>query len=179
MKVIDLLNKIANGEEVPQEIKLDNKYFCYDETDGAEIYRYRTTSGDFLTDYANLNDEVKIIEEDKKIEKKKEIECLHVCTESNEYLVKKINEIIDAINELNKYPFDKKLIHGDFGAHNFIKRNEKFVAAIDPQPIAGDPTYDLLFALVSNIDLIPFLSIDYLNQLCYYASRYKVCRRET
>ena len=29
-------------------------------------------------------------------------------------------------------------------------------------PIAGDPTYDLLFALVSNIDLLPFLSKDYL-----------------
>ena len=68
----------------------------------------------------------------------------------------------EAINELNKFPFEKKLIHGDFGAHNFIKRDEKFIAAIDPTPIAGDPTYDLLFALVSNIDLIPFLSIDYL-----------------
>ena len=68
----------------------------------------------------------------------------------------------EAISELNKFPFEKKLIHGDFGAHNFIKRDEKFIAAIDPTPIAGDPTYDLLFALVSNIDLIPFLSIDYL-----------------
>lgn len=71
-------------------------------------------------------------------------------------------QVEDAIDELNKFPFDKKLIHGDFGTHNFIKRNEKFVAAIDPMPVAGDPTYDLLFALVSNIDLIPFLSIDYL-----------------
>lgn len=70
----------------------------------------------------------------------------------------------DAINELNKYPFTKKLIHGDFGTHNFIKRNEKFISAIDPMPIAGDPTYDLLSALVSNIDLIPFLSINYLTE---------------
>ena len=70
----------------------------------------------------------------------------------------------DAINELNRYPFDKKLIHGDFGTHNFIKKDERFIAAIDPTPIIGDPTYDLLFALVSNVDLIPFLSLDYLTR---------------
>lgn len=70
--------------------------------------------------------------------------------------------VYEAIEELNKYPFDKKLIHGDFGTHNFIKRNEKFVAAIDPTPVVGDSTYDLLYALVSNVDLLPFLSINYL-----------------
>lgn len=75
------------------------------------------------------------------------------------YLLPIVNEAID---ELSKYSFEKKLIHGDFGTHNFIKQNEKFVAAIDPIPILGDPTYDLLFALVSNIDLINYLSIDFL-----------------
>lgn len=77
------------------------------------------------------------------------------------YLLPTINE---AIKELDKYPFDKKLIHGDFGTHNFIKQSEKFVAAIDPIGVLGDPTYDLLYALVSNIDLIPFLSFDFLTQ---------------
>lgn len=77
------------------------------------------------------------------------------------YLLPVVN---DAISELEKLTFEKKLIHGDFGTHNFIKQNEKFVAAIDPTPILGDPTYDLLFALVSNIDLIPYLSIDFLTE---------------
>lgn len=73
-----------------------------------------------------------------------------------------IEDVYSAIENLNKFPFEKKLIHGDFGAHNFIKRDEKFIAVIDPMPIAGDPSYDVLYALVSNIDIIPFLSIDYL-----------------
>ena len=76
-----------------------------------------------------------------------------------DYLLPTVEE---AINELDKYPFDKKLIHGDFGTHNFIKKDEKFIAAIDPVPLIGDPTYDLLFALVSNIDLLPYLSTQFL-----------------
>lgn len=72
--------------------------------------------------------------------------------------------VTEAIEELDKYQFEKKLIHGDFGTHNFIKQNDRFIAAIDPIPMIGDPTYDLLFALVSNIDLIPYLSIDYLTE---------------
>lgn len=78
-----------------------------------------------------------------------------------DYLLPVVNSAID---ELSRMPFEKKLIHGDFGTHNFIKQNEKFIAAIDPIPVLGDPTYDLLFALVSNIDLIPYLSIDFLTE---------------
>lgn len=90
---------------------------------------------------------------------KKEVE------EKSEYLPDEFNfieTVYDAIKELDKYPFEKKLIHGDFGTHNFIKRDEKFVGAIDPIPIAGDSIYDLIYALVSNIDLLPYVSIDYL-----------------
>ena len=75
------------------------------------------------------------------------------------YLLPQIEE---AIIELTKYPFDKKLLHGDFGTHNFIASDDKFVAAIDPIPVVGDKLYDILFALVSNIDLIPYLSMDFL-----------------
>ncbi len=85
--------------------------------------------------------------------------------EKSEYLPDEFNfkdAVYDAINELDKYPFEKKLIHGDFGTHNFIERDEKFVGAIDPIPIAGDSTYDLIYALVSNVDLLPYVSIDYL-----------------
>ena len=77
------------------------------------------------------------------------------------YLLPTVHE---AINELDKYPFEKKMLHGDFGTHNFIKLNDHFKAAIDPIPLIGDPTYDLLFALVSNIDIIPYLSINFLTE---------------
>ena len=70
IKIIDLLNKIANGEEVPKEIKVNDNIYHYDETDCNEFYRYRTMTNELLTDYADLNDEVEIIEEEKKIPEK-------------------------------------------------------------------------------------------------------------
>ena len=33
MKIIDLLNKIANGEEVPKKIKIKDEIWIYDEID--------------------------------------------------------------------------------------------------------------------------------------------------
>lgn len=67
MKVIDLLNRIANNEEVPKKIKFDNIIFEYDgdyyssETNTLlEGYCYLTTSV--------LNAEVEIIEEDKEVD---------------------------------------------------------------------------------------------------------------
>lgn len=68
MKIIDLFNKIANGEEVPKEIKCDNLIYWYDETDDNEIARYRDIHGEWLFADCYLNDEIEIIEEDKKIE---------------------------------------------------------------------------------------------------------------
>jgi len=75
MKVIDLLNKIANGEEVPEKIKLhDTEYHkCILKT-GID---YKIYSDDFyyLSNAIckagfSLNDEVEIIEEEKKIPEK-------------------------------------------------------------------------------------------------------------
>ena len=71
-------------------------------------------------------------------------------------------QVYRAIETVSGYPFAKKLLHGDFGTHNFIKQNGKFEGAIDPIPLAGDPLYDLLFALVSNAALLPHISVDYL-----------------
>ena len=104
MKVIELLNKIANGEEVPKKFKYKG-----------EIYIYRTYTfedGDVMTGYGfedggwlniwrdNLNDEVEIIEENKKIEKLDENNT-NVLTNIIENR-KKINEIIDFINKEEK-----------------------------------------------------------------------------
>lgn len=60
----------------------------------------------------------------------------------------------NCISTLEKYPFRKKLLHGDFGTHNFIKQDGKLIGVIDPMPVIGDPLYDLLFAVVSNTDIL-------------------------
>ena len=104
MKVIDLLNKIANGEEVPKKIKYQFKTFelsdneVYLRTDKVKDYDYGWKT---LLQYileCDLNDEVEIIEEDKKIEK--------ISVKTNNHNVRKvankINELIKAVNELNK-----------------------------------------------------------------------------
>ena len=69
MKVIDLLNKIANGEKLPNKIKygkliLEKIERSYEEIDYVNNEGYNL--GGFLWLH-NLNDEIEIIEEDKPI----------------------------------------------------------------------------------------------------------------
>ena len=117
MKVIDLLNKIANGEEVPKEVEVGLHHFIY-ENDG-EYYNENDTS-DLLFDFDDnypleqcLNQSVYPItyEEDKKIEKldrelNSDDDTLEglVATINGTYeeLAYKINEIIDVLNELKE-----------------------------------------------------------------------------
>ena len=93
MKVIDLLNKIANGEDAPKKIiykketyYLENRHYVDDSyTDLFENNIYAEI----------LNDEVEIIE-DKKIE----YLDLRNATINEQTIEHKINEIIDKINEV-------------------------------------------------------------------------------
>ena len=73
--------------------------------------------------------------------------------------------VIECVNELKKYPFNKKLLHGDFGTHNFIERNNKLVGIIDPEPVLGDSLYDLLFAFVSNVDILKNITLERLDDI--------------
>ena len=71
MKIIDLLNKIANGEEVPNFIVDEVEYYM-----GANGY-LRECMGDdtqWYIDKSWLNTEVQILEEEKKIPEKLKIE---------------------------------------------------------------------------------------------------------
>ena len=81
MKIIDLLNKIANGEEVPKKIKFMGNEFIWRQ----DLVRYilvgcedGNIAGHTLTDMRNifacLHDTVEIIEEEKKIPEKLDIE---------------------------------------------------------------------------------------------------------
>lgn len=109
MKVIDLLNKIANGEEKPKKIKYDNTIYEYNEQydykNELQINYYSIDKGeDFFNNVLcySLNDEIEIIEENKDIRKlPKEVqepknfeEVVYIA----EDLARKINEIIDKIN---------------------------------------------------------------------------------
>ena len=129
MKIIELLNKIANGEEVPKKIKykddiyihVDNHCYVCEET-------YEILSNNIYAEHNSLNDEIEIIEEkemchkcgkypaeynqtycefclgiseeDKKIEPLK-LNNSDVWTgRTNEDLIAdKINEIIDKLNK--------------------------------------------------------------------------------
>lgn len=61
MKVIDLLNKIANGEEVPLVLKYNNKIYEY--TKEIDWYLREDLKSELFIDKSRLNDEVEIIDE--------------------------------------------------------------------------------------------------------------------
>lgn len=79
--------------------------------------------------------------------------------------IKDNSSVYKCINILEKYPFQKKLLHGDFGTHNFVKAKGKLIGVIDPMPVIGDPLYDSIFAMVSNKDLLQTLSIEKISNL--------------
>ena len=109
LRVIDLLNKIANGEEVPKKFRYKGEtyiYRTYTFEDGDIMTGYGFEDGGWLNIWRdNLNDEVEIIEEDKKVEKiPKKDKNGDIYLYSNEALeiIDKINEIIDYINKESK-----------------------------------------------------------------------------
>ena len=124
IKIIDLLNKIANGEEVPKKIRFDNinwnkvygeKYMYYKNDYDSDLFLYFFRKNLDFT----LNDEVEIIEEPKKIEKLEpvrgsylaDLTSKNVALKNNSLIElcktlknrnNKINELIDEINNLKE-----------------------------------------------------------------------------
>ena len=70
IKIIDLLNKIANGEEVPKKIKLDSYEFQYNKTYQQYHNKYETNLLEHISEYnySGLNDEVEILYEEDEFE---------------------------------------------------------------------------------------------------------------
>lgn len=123
IKIIDLLNKIANDEEVPEKIKINNVIYEY------RGYMYCTENANYqnIEDYLFgkwnfniLNDEVEIIEEPKKIEKikmyqdeeghyflNKQDRKVYVNCDEIDFMVDKFNELIDEINNLKEKKDEK------------------------------------------------------------------------
>ena len=108
MKIIDLLNKIAKGEFLPKKIKYDDEIFIYDnQVDKYWSIDHTNNLYDILSRYVGiaLNDEIEIIEEDKKIERLWSDKIINV-NDGKQLanhlweIEKKINEIIDIVNKL-------------------------------------------------------------------------------
>ena len=117
MKVIDLLNKIANGEEVPEVIKVKGGiyYHCEGDQSGCCYFSEKQGFGGFKLgfDTSAMNDKVETIEE---IEEDKNIKKISIRAELvgsidnklenldiNIMAVEdKINEIIDEINKMKE-----------------------------------------------------------------------------
>lgn len=103
MKIIELLNKIANGEEVPKKIMFLGNTYRYDEID--ETYRNiigNKNIGEMHNLEFYLNDEVEIIEEpqEHKIPEKLNISNFPRHNNSLKKTAIKINEILDYLEEI-------------------------------------------------------------------------------
>ena len=107
MKIIDLLNKIANDEEVPKKIKIETHIFTkynYPMGDGTFVSSYGSNNdgeyhiNDFLYPQY-LNNEIEILEEKKIPEKlnldKDELRNVETPRIIDYLIESKINEIID------------------------------------------------------------------------------------
>lgn len=123
MKVIDLLNKIANGEELKFKLKNDDLTYSIKKDNYLRIEELNRDV-EWYIDKSWLNEEVEIIEEDKKIEKwehkydKQAIDNFKdanfnsndmktICNrigwlmDNTNSIADKINEIIEVINNVN------------------------------------------------------------------------------
>lgn len=106
IKIIDLLNKIYNNNNIPKRIIYRNCGWEYNEVYNDFIDEYGNyLLGLYIHDYDDLyeflSSELEIIEEDKKIEKidiDKMLQTKKWKRDKNAW--KKINEIIDVVNKL-------------------------------------------------------------------------------
>ena len=108
IKIIDLFNKIANNEKVPNHIISNNVVFHYDddvqdyENDSEYLFRDSFSNFDRSDDFLNIEvEEVEIIEEEKEIEKIT-LQFSETQKEKNRLFKDKINELVDEINKLKK-----------------------------------------------------------------------------
>ena len=121
IKMIDLLTKIANNEEVPKKIKYKNEiYERYQNISTNNLYYYQVPNKckfliDQLSSAIDLLGDVEIIEEPKKIEKiemyqdeeghyffNDRCQKIYIRCDEIDFMVDKFNELIDEINNLKE-----------------------------------------------------------------------------
>jgi len=102
IKIIDLFIKIANGEEVPKKIKYCGEEFQFTGYDSASKNYINELEDLFeVLDGSMLNDEVEILEDEKKIPKKLDKkdflgnQTIEQIDADLDFIIDKINEILD------------------------------------------------------------------------------------
>lgn len=105
MKVIDLLKKIENGENIPQKIKVYQEVF---EWDILEHY-YKRSNGDDLLELCTifntgelLSMEVELIEDEVDIDSIEKLESITNNIDGTVCIMVKINELVQAVKQQNK-----------------------------------------------------------------------------
>lgn len=109
IRVIDLLNKIANGEDVPELIEYNGENYIFQTKDykneDRDLYLFSEETPDIT---AALNDEVKIIET---IEEQEEIDIQSIeeiepAMNGNAYVIDNktwtLNQVIKAVKQLER-----------------------------------------------------------------------------
>ena len=102
MKIIDLLNIwVEDRNKLPKKIKVDDETYVYDNR--LNLYKIPKKDYFLISNYLNcverLDIEVEVIEENKEIEELDNMELINARPEVNAI---KINELIRAVNRLNK-----------------------------------------------------------------------------
>ncbi len=124
MKVIDLLKKIENGENIPQKIKVYQEVF---EWDILEHY-YRRSNGDDLLELCTifntvelLSMEVELIEDEIDIDSIEELEgIVEYSTERNI-----INQLVQAVKQINKKVKETETLNIEINENDINKAIEK------------------------------------------------------
>ena len=105
MTIIELLDKMANNEEMPKEIIWMGKSYFYEpdfydySSDDKYDFTYFLFKQIFNSSNNHLNDEIEIIEEHKIIEP---LKVKSSYTKNQKRIVAKMNEIIKFINETRR-----------------------------------------------------------------------------
>ena len=117
MKIIDLLNKIANGEEVPKKIKYYGDIFQFIGYNSASKNYYSEHDDLFeVLDGSVLNEEIEIIEEEKKIPEKMGLFEIQ-------------EQELSEIDENTKLTLDYKKVSKEFS--NIHKKIEEIIDYLD------------------------------------------------
>lgn len=128
MKVIDLMNKIANEEELPKKIKYGSKIWEYkedsDDYKSGDLYLFKrlfdyNKTSDFINDYIEIIEGPKIEKLETYKEKEDEDYFANILKlspnsecEIDEALsttIDKLNELIDEINNLKEEKIGEKI----------------------------------------------------------------------
>lgn len=132
MKVIDLLNKIANGEEVPKKVKYDGIIFHVEKSvenlDYYESDRFLPLLQHYIITVGDLIKEVEIIEEEQDIEEISNEHNFYCYSQYEEYKneIDKVLYIIKAINSVNdRLSNTNNKINELIKAVNELKKNER------------------------------------------------------